>query len=187
MTISNDLTHRRLAEAEGYLTLGMPRKALEILNARANWSSMPYEANLLAGLAYREINEYATAIIHLERASKFRKSDPDLALALGWCYKRTNRLAQAIDSLTRAVLSHADEPILHYNLACYWSLAGNVSNAVEHLKQALRLHPDMVHMVPGESDFDPIRTDPVFQALIQLESGDSYRVNAPNKRTRRAN
>lgn len=187
MTVTNDLTWRRLAEAEGYLTLGMPAKALAIMNARANWASMPYEANLLAGLAYRELNEYATAIIHLERAAKFKPAEPDLALALGWCYKRTNRLAQAIDSLTRAVLSNPKEPILHYNLACYWSLAGNVSNAVEHLQAALRLNGDIVNMVPGEPDFDPIRTDPVFQALIQLESGDMSRINAPTKRTRRAN
>jgi hypothetical protein len=40
-------------------------------------------------------------------------------------------------------------------------------------------------MVPAETDFDSIRTDPVFQALIHLESGDQSHVNQPNKRTRR--
>ena len=83
------------------------------------------------------------------------------------------------------MLTNPKEPILHYNLACYWSLAGNVSNAVEHLQAALRLNGDIVNMVAAESDFDPIRTDPVFQALIQLESGDFSRISAPNKRTRR--
>ena len=185
MTVTNDLTWRRLAEAEGFLTLGMPNKALAIMNARANWSSMPCEANLLAGLAHRELQDFHTAIDHLEKASKFQPSNADVALALGWCYKRTNRLAQAIDSLTRSVLANQGEPLLHYNLACYWSLAGNVSKAVEHLKSALRLQPEMVHMVAAETDFDSIRTDPVFQALIHLESGDQSHINQPNKRTRR--
>jgi tetratricopeptide (TPR) repeat protein len=185
MTVTNDLTWRRLAEAEGFLTLGMPAKTLAIMNSRANWASMPFEANLLAGLAHRELNDFHAAIIHLEKASKFQPSNPDVALALGWCYKRTNRLAQAIDSLTRAVLANQSEPILHYNLACYWSLAGNVSKSVEHLKLSLRLQPEIIYMVAGETDFDTIRTDPVFQALIHLESGDQVQVNQPNKRTRR--
>lgn len=171
MTVTNDLTWRRLAEAEGFLTLGLPKKTLAILDSRTNWSSMPFEANLLAGLSYRELGEYLKAILFLEKAARFQPGNSDVALALGWCYKRTNRLAQAIDSLARAVRTNRDEPILHYNLACYWSLAGHVSNAVEHLQSALRLHPDMICMVPSETDFDSIRTDPVFQALIQLESG----------------
>jgi len=52
MTVTNDLTWRRLSEAEGFLTLGLPQKTLTILDSRTNWSSMPFEANLLAGLAY---------------------------------------------------------------------------------------------------------------------------------------
>lgn len=171
MTVTNDLTWRRLSEAEGFLTLGLPQKTLTILDSRTNWSSMPFEANLLAGLAYRELGEYHKAILFLEKSARFQPGNSDVAMALGWCYKRTNRLAQAIDSLTRAIRINRDEPILHYNLACYWSLAGHVSNAVEHLQTAVRLHPDMVQMVASEPDFDPIRTDPVFQALIQLESG----------------
>jgi tetratricopeptide (TPR) repeat protein len=171
MIVTKDLTWRRLAEAEGFLTLGLPQKTLAILDSRTNWSSMPFEANLLAGLAYRELGEYHKAILFLEKSQRFQPGNSDVALALGWCYKRTNRLAQAIDSLSRAIRSNRDEPILYYNLACYWSLAGHVSNAVEQLQSALRLNPEMVHMVEAETDFDPIRTDPVFQALIRLESG----------------
>lgn len=186
MTVTNDLTWRRLAEAEGYLTLGMAAKALSILNSRANWSSMPYEANLLAGLAHRELQDYQSAIVYLEKAARFQPSDPDVALALGWCYKRTNRLAQAIDSLTKAVLANKNEPLLHYNLACYWSLAGNATNAIEHLQKALRLNSSMVNLIEHETDFDAIRTDPVFQALVQLESGETVRPPLSKKRSKRS-
>ena len=103
MTVTNDLTWRRLSEAEGFLTLGLPQKTLTILDSRTNWSSMPFEANLLAGLAYRELGEYHKAILFLEKSARFQPGNSDVAMALGWCYKRTNRLAQAIDSLTRAI------------------------------------------------------------------------------------
>jgi tetratricopeptide (TPR) repeat protein len=170
MTATTDRNWRRLAEAEGYLTLGMADKCLAILRSRVNWSSMPFESNLLAGLAHRERKDYPTAIVHLEKAARFKPADMDIALALGWCYKRTNRLAQAIDALTRALVKNPGEPLLHYNLSCYWSLAGNVAHAVEHLQKTLKLAPQMVVMVPAESDFDPIRHDPVFQALLRLEA-----------------
>lgn len=152
------------------MTLGMADKCLAILNTRVNWQSMPFESNLLAGLAYRERQEYLTAIEYLEKAAKFKPDEMDIALALGWCYKRTNRLAQAIDALTRAMFRNKPEPLLHYNLACYWSLVGNISQAVENLQKALKLAPQMIFMVPSETDFDPIRHDPVFQALMCLEA-----------------
>jgi len=170
MAVTTDRNWRRLAEAEGYLTLGMAEKCLSILNTRVNWQSMPFESNLLAGLAYRELKDYQTAIVHLEKATRFKPDEMDIALALGWCYKRTNRLAQAIDALTRAMIRNKSEPLLHYNLACYWSLAGNVAHAVENLQKALKLAPQMIFMVPSETDFDAIRHDPVFQALMCLEA-----------------
>ncbi|MBI1323768.1 tetratricopeptide repeat protein [bacterium] len=170
MAVTTDRNWRRLAEAEGYLTLGMAEKCLTILRTRVNWQSMPFESNLLAGLAYRELKDYQTAIQHLEKANRFKPDEMDISLALGWCYKRTNRLAQAIDALTRAVIRNKSEPLLHYNLACYWSLAGNVAHAVENLQKALKLAPQMIFMVPSETDFDPIRHDPVFQALMCLEA-----------------
>ncbi len=170
MAVTTDRNWRRLAEAEGYLTLGMAEKCLTILQTRVNWQSMPFESNLLAGLAFRELKDYRTAIVHLEKANRLKPDEMDISLALGWCYKRTNRLAQAIDALTRAVIRNKSEPLLHYNLACYWSLAGNVAHAVENLQKALKLAPQMIFMVPSETDFDPIRHDPVFQALMCLEA-----------------
>jgi len=170
MAVTTDRNWRRLAEAEGYLTLGMPDKCLAILNSRVNWQSMPFESNLLAGLAYREVRDYPGAIVHLEKAARIKPDEIDIALALGWCYKRTNRLAQAIDALTRSLARHKSEPLLYYNLSCYWSLAGNVAHAVEHLQKALKLEPQMIFKVPSETDFDPIRHDPVFQALLCLEA-----------------
>jgi len=156
---------RQLDEAEGYLMLGLPRRALEILEGRADWATMQFEASSLTGEALRALERYREALKPLEVAAALRPGDIGVAIALGWCYKRTHRLAQAIDALERAVRSNPDEPLLHYNLACYWSLADNAAKALDELAMALELDPDLRALIADESDFDTLRGNPEFERL----------------------
>ena len=157
---------KKLDEAEGYLMLDLPRRALEIVEGRQDWLSMQFEASLLKGEALRSLNRYRDALRPLEVAAALRPGDSRVALALGWCYKRTNRLAQAIDSLERALREHPDEALLHYNLACYWSFAANGSKALDELSTALDLDPDLRNLISDESDFDALRGKPEFERLV---------------------
>ena len=163
--INRDRIKRQLDEAEGFLMLNLPGRALQILEGRSDWATMQFEASLLMGEALRSLERYREALKPLEVAVALRPSDIAVAIALGWCYKRTNRLAQAIDALERAVRHNADEPLLHYNLACYWSLASNPAKALDALTVALDLNPDLRHLIPEESDFDRLRGNPEFERL----------------------
>jgi tetratricopeptide (TPR) repeat protein len=164
--MSRDRVRRLLDEAEGYLMLDLPRRALQILDGRPDWSPMQFEASFLKGESLRCLDRYREAIKPLEVAASLRPGDTRVALALGWCYKRTNRLAQAIDSLERALREHNDEPLLHYNLACYWSLAGNTAKALDALSTSLDLDPELRSLVIEEQDFDQLRGNPEFDRLI---------------------
>lgn len=164
--ISQDQIRRRLDEAEGYLLLELPLRSLEILESRADWAGMQFEACLLKGEALRELNRYREALKPLEMASALRPADSRVALALGWCYKRTNRLAQAIDSLERVAREQPGDALIHYNLACYWSLAGTASKAIEALATALELNPELRGLVPLEADFDRLRGNPDFERMV---------------------
>ena len=75
------------------------------------------------------------------------------------------RLDQAIQALDKAVAADPAEPLLHYNIACYYSLAGSKPQALEHLSRALALDSQYRYLIDDESDFDPLRNDPDFQAL----------------------
>lgn len=163
--IIRDRIKRQLAEVEGYLMLGLPRRALEILEGRADWATMQFEASYLTGETLRELERYREALKPLEVAAALQPGDISVAIALGWCYKRTHRLAQAIDALERAGRSNPDEPLLHYNLACYWSLADNAVKALDELATALDLNPDLRALIADESDFDGLRGNPAFERL----------------------
>ena len=157
---------RKLAEAEGYLELDMPLRALEILEARSDWATMKFEASILTGEALRALGKYREALAPLEIAASLKPGDLVVAMALGWCYKRTQRLAQAIDALERALPRHANEALLHYNLACYWSLAGDAPKALRALAEAIDLAPDLRGQVATETDFDAIRRDSEFDRVL---------------------
>jgi tetratricopeptide (TPR) repeat protein len=163
--IIRDRIVRQLDQAEGFLMLGLPARALEILQARPDWATMQFEASLLTGEALRALGRYREALKPLELAAGLRPGDVGVALALGWCYKRTHRLAQAIDALGRACREHPEEPLLHYNLACYWSLAQNAERAIDELSIALGLEPELRDRIADEPDFNPLRGNPDFARL----------------------
>jgi tetratricopeptide (TPR) repeat protein len=163
--IIRDRIKRQLDEAEGYLLLNLPARALEILERRADWATMQFEASLLAGEALRVLERYREALKPLEIAAKLRPGDVSVAIALGWCYKRTHRLAQAIDALERAGRYHPEHALIRYNLACYWSLAGNANKALDELAAALEIDPDLRAQIPDEADFALLRGDPRFERL----------------------
>ncbi len=163
--ISQGRIRRQIDEAEGYLLLNLPVRALEILDSRPDWGSLQFEASLMKGEALRELNRFREALRPLEMAAAQRPGDPRVGLALGWCYKRTNRLAQAIDALERVRSAHPDDALVRYNLACYWSLAGNAPKAVEELSSALELNPELRNLIALEADFDQIRGNPDFKRI----------------------
>jgi Flp pilus assembly protein TadD len=165
-TVTSDPTIRRLREAEGFLELGLPGHALEILQARRDWATVQFEASYLTGEALRELGQYREALASLEIAARLRPNNVHVAIAQGWCYKRTHRLAQAIDALDRARRFHPDDPMIRYNLACYWSLAGDLERCLEQLATALERQPKLRALIPDESDFDPVRNHPGFARLV---------------------
>jgi len=74
--------------------------------------------------------------------------------------------AAAADRAREAVEAHPEYPELLYNLACCESLAGRHEDAVEHLRRAVEASPRTRELARGDSDFDPIRSDPGFAELV---------------------
>lgn len=155
-------------QAEGYLELGMAQSALETLARAGTQSSLTAHGLYLRGEALRGLERYEDALLPLRRAAAMAPKDIHVWLALGWCYKRTGLLDQAILSMQRALESEPREALLHYNLACYLSLAGQRRLALLHLSRAFALDANYRALVDAESDFDPIRSDPRFQALASV-------------------
>lgn len=157
--------HRSCVEAEGYLELAMPEHALRTLQRRGQLVHGDARGCYLLGETLRELRRYREAVYPLRRSLELIPDDTHVCLALGWCYKRTGRLDEAIGVLERAVQIEPGEALLHYNLACYFSLARKSRRALQHLANALEIDGNYRDLVADESDFDPLRNDPLFQSL----------------------
>jgi tetratricopeptide (TPR) repeat protein len=159
---------RILREAEGYLELNMPQKALELLSRITEPGTFRGQQLYWTGEALRALERYSEAIVVLEQAADLLPSNIHVWLALGWCHKRTGRLDLAIADLERAEEVSPEEAIVHYNLACYWSLAGKKQRALAYLTRAIAIDSNYRDRIVDERDFDPIRSDPEFRALIEI-------------------
>jgi tetratricopeptide (TPR) repeat protein len=157
-----------LRQAEGYLELGMPAHAIEVLDRWEPQDIPSSRAAYLRGEALRELKRYAEAVVSLNLAAEGLPDEIAIYVALGWCFKRLGRIDLAIEALERGLAADSSAAILPYNLACYWSLAGNKRQALLLLSQAISLDAEYRNLVDSEPDFDTIRTDPAFQALASV-------------------
>jgi quercetin dioxygenase-like cupin family protein len=72
--------------------------------------------------------------------------------------------AQAI--LSNGLDTHPGSPSLHYNIACVYARQGRSDQALESLRAAVQLLPETARWAKEDSDFESLREDPEFQALI---------------------
>lgn len=153
-------------QAEGYLEIGLPQQALEVLSRLGDRISRSPHALYLHGEALRSLGRYLEALEPLGQAAKTVPENVHVQMALGWCHKRTARLDLAIQDLERALDVEPTDPLVHYNLACYLSLAGQRRRALVHLSRAFSLDATLRRLVDNEPDFDPLRSDPGFLSLV---------------------
>ena len=69
--------------------------------------------------------------------------------------------------LRDALAHHGDDPVLLYDLACFESLAGDAEEGLAHLTRSLELDPQLRAGAAVDSDFEGLRQDPRFQALVR--------------------
>jgi hypothetical protein len=74
--------------------------------------------------------------------------------------------ADAADRGQELIRAHPEYSALTYNVACCESLAGRTADAVEHLRLAIDRLDSLRSLAAEDSDFDPVREDPAFKALV---------------------
>ena len=92
--------------------------------------------------------------------SEWERSAP----ALG--YFATREYDKAYELLSEAHREFPEDAAVLFNLACSESLLGRTHDAIEHLELAVASDDGFRELADKDADFDPIRDDPRFRALV---------------------
>ncbi|MCY7323192.1 MAG: tetratricopeptide repeat protein, partial [Phormidesmis sp. CAN_BIN36] len=84
----------------------------------------------------------------------------------GLAYKKQDNYIQAIADFNQAIKLKPDDAVAYYNKARIYSLEKKVKEAIENLQQAINLDAKLRENAKTDSDFDNIRKDEEFQALV---------------------
>jgi hypothetical protein len=73
---------------------------------------------------------------------------------------------EAADRGRELLEAHPEYTGIAYNVACVESLAGRKEDALKHLRMAIERSDQLRQLATEDSDFDPIREEPAFKALV---------------------
>lgn len=115
--------------------------------------------------AFAEEPETTILAVGAKAGEAYRVTGWELWAPAGRLYQE-GRYDEAADLAAEIVASHPESPDLLYNLACCESLAGRKAGAIEHLRVALEHSDGVRSYLSRDSDLDPLREEPEFQALL---------------------
>jgi tetratricopeptide (TPR) repeat protein len=154
--------HNALAEAFFcWLITGEHDQATSLLDDLILWAARHDQWPFLQSLF--EIQAEAEAFSFIR---------PLVRSALHWFYRgntyyNLTNYEQALSDYTRAIELDPNYATAYYNMACSYALQGQIDAALPPLTRALELNPShYLELTVIDSDFDAIRTDPRFQALL---------------------
>ena len=154
---------------------GQMEKAARLFEQACIVKPQDYQAPALLSTTYRGLGRTAeaeaTARRALQMAEKHLELHPDDARAL---YLGSGNLAdigepdRALDWVRRALAIDSEEPSILYNSACVFAKLGRTDEALDCLEKSMT--PSKGHWyrqwAAKDSDLDPVRSHPRFQALM---------------------
>jgi tetratricopeptide (TPR) repeat protein len=110
---------------------------------------------------------YEEAIASYDKALQFNPAKHEAWYNRGIALSNLGRYEEAIASYDQALKLNPNDPRIFYSKACSYALQANLDPAIANLSYAIELSPEKYReMAKTDSDFDSIREDERFQALV---------------------
>ncbi|MBD1878113.1 tetratricopeptide repeat protein [Coleofasciculus sp. FACHB-T130] len=120
------------------------------------------------GLVLSLLGRYDEAIANQEKALKLQPEEPVLWVNHGIVLARSGSYEEGLASCDKALELQPNDESGYYGKACCYALQSDSYMAIENLQQAINLNsPRCRREAKTNPDFDSIRSDLRFQALMQ--------------------
>jgi len=118
------------------------------------------------GNSLDNLQKYDEAIASYDKAIEFKPDDHEAWLYRGAILQELGRYDDAIVSYDLVLKIELENSFALYGKANCYSLQNNVALAIDCLQQAIALEPELREGAKSDVDFDPIRGNDLFQALL---------------------
>ncbi|MDZ7991789.1 MAG: tetratricopeptide repeat protein [Nostoc sp. EfeVER01] len=118
------------------------------------------------GSDYYNQGNYSQAILNYDKAIEFKQGYAGAYNARGAAYTKQGNYTQALADFNKAIELNPNAAFAYYNKAGVYSLKREFKEAIENLQQAIQLDAKLREDAKTDSDFDNIRKDEQFRALV---------------------
>jgi TolB-like protein/Flp pilus assembly protein TadD len=152
---------------------GRFEKAVEMYHRAGEVNPEDYQSPSLEAFTYRtmkrmdEAKETVTRSLEtIEKHLEFNPNDSRAIYLGATALVDLGQKERALRWVQRAEAIDPDDPYLIYGVACFYSRIGEADEAIRYLDKALKVGFAHKEWIDHDSDFDPIRDDPRFKALL---------------------
>ncbi|MCY7273764.1 MAG: tetratricopeptide repeat protein [Phormidesmis sp. CAN_BIN44] len=146
--------------------LGRKEEAIQSYDKAVDIKPNLHEAWYNRGLALSALGRKEEAIQSYDKAVDIKPDKHEAWSNRGVALSTLGRNEDAIQSFDQALRIQPDFASAYYNKACCYGLQGTIDLAIEILRQAITLDSNYQNMAKTDPDFDRIRNDDRFRALI---------------------
>ncbi|MCC5666058.1 tetratricopeptide repeat protein [Nostoc sp. CHAB 5784] len=118
------------------------------------------------GNAYYNQGNYSQAILNYNKAIKLKQGNANAYNGRGIVYIKQGNYTQAIADFNEVIKLKPNTAEAYYNKAGVYSLKREFKEAIKNLQRAIQLDAKLRENAKTDSDFDNIRKDEQFRALV---------------------
>ena len=147
--------------------LGRYDEAIECFDQALRHEPDDYEAWGNKGISLYMVSRYNEAIVSFDEAIKCKPDYYEAWNNRGFTLAELGFVEEAIASFERFPESFPDSVAAYCYKACCYGLQGRIEETIETLQRAIALDSEVRKLARTNADFDAIRGDDRFQALIE--------------------
>ena len=167
VTIKPDNHNAWFGQGNALYNLGRCEEAIVSYNKALAIKPDDHDAWNNQGLALYNLGRCEEAIASFDKAVAIKLNFYQAWDNRGYASSKLGKFPEAIKSHNKAIEIKSDYANAWYNKAYCYVLLKDIDQAIENLQAAINLNPEYREIAKTDSDFDRIRNDGRFQALIK--------------------